>query len=361
MKKRNYAKCAAALVLAGVLALTGCGDKNAVSAKNATVANLNQLEVEKLVTLPEYKGVALTDTASVQVSDEEVDMYLQGLRDKVESFHVYSGEVKDGDTVNIDYVGTIDGVAFDGGTASSQLLGIGSGSFIEGFESGLVGTKVGETVALNLSFPEGYRAADLAGKDCVFTVTVNYILSAITDENVSALDETYTSAEAYLTDTKDMMQSYYDYQSESSLKTDVAQYLIDNSEFKELPDSLVQDFIRIYKAELTSEAATLGMTLEDLMQASYGIEASQVDATFRTWCESLTKETLVLQAIANAENLNVTEEEVQAQLAEAESEETTASEIADMSEEDKTALVRLNMMRNKVYDFLLENANISQQ
>ncbi len=75
--------------------LTGCGDKNAVSAKNATVGNLNQLEVEKLVTLPEYKGVALTDTASVQVSDEEVDMYLQGLRDKVESYHVYSGEVKD--------------------------------------------------------------------------------------------------------------------------------------------------------------------------------------------------------------------------------------------------------------------------
>ncbi len=195
----------------------------------------------------------------------------------------------------------------------------------------------------------------------MFTVTVNYILSAITDENVSALDETYTSAEAYLTDTRDMMQSYYDYQSESSLKTDVAQYLIDNAEFKELPESLVQDFIRIYKAELTSEAATYGMTLEDLMQASYGIEASQVDATFRTWCESLTKETLVLQAIANAENLNVTDEEVQAQLAEAESEETTASEIADMSKEDRTALVRLNMMRNKVYDFLLENANISQQ
>ncbi len=356
----NTVRSAAALVLAGVMALTGCGDKNAASAKNATLANLNQVEVEKLVTLPEYKGIALTDTVSVEVSDEEVEMYLQNLRDKVESFHIYSGEVKDGDTVNIDYVGTIDGVAFDGGTASSQLLGIGTGTFIEGFESGLIGTRVGETVDLNLSFPEEYRATDLAGKDCVFTVTVNYILSAITDENVNALDESYSSAATYLTDTKDMMQSYYDYQAETSLKSDLAQFLLDNTEYKEVPESLVQDFVRIFTNELKSEAESSNMTLEDMMKTTYGIEADQVDAQIKSQCENLAKEILVLQAVANVENLNVTDEEVQAQLAEAESEETTASEIADMTKEDRLAVVRLNMMREKVYDFLLENANISR-
>ena len=358
MMLESKIKKTAALLLVGVLALTGCG-KDKASAVEENVANIEQMDVAKYVTLPEYKGIALTETAAIQVSDADVESYLQTVRNNAEAFHLYSGSVKDGDTVNIDYVGTIDGVAFDGGTASGQLLGIGSHSFIDGFEDGLIGASVGDTVDLNLSFPEGYRAADLAGKACVFTVTVNYILDGLTDENVAKLDEGYTSAQAYVEDTKAMMQDYYDYQADSTAKMDIAQYLIDNATFSSIPESLKADFVRLYKDELESEAKDQGMSLEDYMNTYYGIAADQIDATVENWSESLVKEAIILQAIANAEDLNVTAEEVQEQLSKAESEEGTASEVEGMAEGDRKSLVRLNMMRDKVYEFLRANANIS--
>lgn len=133
-----------------------------------------ETKLSKYVDLCDYNGIEVdtsTDefTESIQaVIDEDVvqnDLYV--IKD--------SGEIKDGDTVNIDYEGKKDGVAFDGGTAQGYDLTIGSGSFIDGFEDGLVGVSVGETVDLNLTFPKEYQAEDLAGQDVVFTVKVNYI------------------------------------------------------------------------------------------------------------------------------------------------------------------------------------------
>ena len=148
------------------LGLTGCGEKDRILYKSV---NLN-----KFVELADYKNIKVDTTSdeckkvydSVVAADvEDLDLYVQ----KTE------GKVAKGDTANIDYGGKKDGVAFEGGTAKGHDLEIGSNSFIDGFEEGLIGVEIGSTVDLNLTFPENYQSTDLAGKDVVFTVKVNYV------------------------------------------------------------------------------------------------------------------------------------------------------------------------------------------
>ena len=154
------------MVTATVLGLVGCGKK----AKR----QLYNDKLSKYITLADYKGLKV-DTKS----DEFKKYYDNMISSDVSSNNLYvkktEGTVANGDTANIDYTGKKDGVAFDGGTAEGYDLKIGSNSFIDGFESGLIGKKIGDTVDLNLKFPENYNSAELAGKAVVFTVKINYV------------------------------------------------------------------------------------------------------------------------------------------------------------------------------------------
>ena len=157
------------LILMGVMAVTllaGCGEK-----KDRIL--YSDFNLKKNVTLAEYKGIEV-DTASKEFKK----LYDDVIANDVSSNNLYvkktDGTVADKDTVNIDYVGKKDGVAFEGGTANGYDLTIGSNSFIDGFESGLIGKEIGSTVDLNLTFPKEYQSEELAGKDVVFTVKINY-------------------------------------------------------------------------------------------------------------------------------------------------------------------------------------------
>ena len=154
------------MVTATVLGLAGCGKK----AKR----QLYNDKLSKYITLADYKGLKV-DTKS----DEFKEYYGNMISSDVSSNNLYvkktEGTVANGDTANIDYTGKKDGVAFDGGTAAGYDLTIGSNSFIDGFETGLIGKKIGDTVDLNLKFPENYSSAELAGKAVVFTVKINYV------------------------------------------------------------------------------------------------------------------------------------------------------------------------------------------
>ena len=154
------------MVTATVLGLAGCGKK----AKR----QLYNDKLSKYITLADYKGLKV-DTKS----DEFKKYYGNMISSDVSSNNLYvkktEGTVANGDTANIDYTGKKDGVAFDGGTAAGYDLTIGSNSFIDGFESGLIGKKIGDTVDLNLKFPENYSSTELAGKAVVFTVKINYV------------------------------------------------------------------------------------------------------------------------------------------------------------------------------------------
>ena len=195
MKKRILA---AGLCVVMALSMAACGKddkgKTASSGNVGSVANskadMTGTEYASKVTLGEYKGKKVGES-TVNVDEETIKkinclLITSGYFD-VDTSSVGKGEgtVETFDIVNIDYVGKIDGEEFQGGSASDALLGIGTNSFITGFEDGLKGVKTGETVDLNLKFPENYENTEYAGKDAVFTVTVNYILE-VNDDFVKA-------------------------------------------------------------------------------------------------------------------------------------------------------------------------------
>lgn len=179
------------ITLLVISCLAGCGKKDRI---------LYNCNLSKYVDLGEYKGLVV-DTSS----DEFAKYYQDVLDSDSQSYDITtektSGTVKNGDTANIDYVGKKDGVAFEGGTAKGYDLTIGSGTFIPGFEEGLIGKEIGSTVDLNLTFPESYSSEELAGADVVFTVKINSV------EGTPPIEEMYekvgfSSAEEYEKDVK---------------------------------------------------------------------------------------------------------------------------------------------------------------
>jgi len=337
------------MVVYAVMALTGCGKKEIL------ISDLKDVKVEKYVTLPDYRNMSVTQPQKEEVTDSDVEDFIWEKIDAVSELHEMTGTVENEDMINIDYAGTIDGTAFEGGTKRGALLKIGSGSFIDGFEEGLVGVEVGETKDLFLKFPEDYYVAEMAGKDCVFAVTVNYILTPVSDENVNMVDAGYTSAETYRADAREVLEGLEDYKYELQLKSNIATALIQSCTYEEIPQTLIDDFESRVREDLETSAASAGMSLEQYMAEYNYVEAGSVDNAIDANALYCAKEGLALQAIANQEEFVVSDEEL----------ETTLSELASKagvssSEEYLTAMnldkeeARVNLLYNKVYDALVE-------
>lgn len=339
MKKKVMA---ALLMLCMASIVTGCGKEN------IKIADLKDTEVEKYVTLPDYKNLQVERPEKIEITDAYVKSYISNRVDAVSDLHELTGTVENGDVVNIDYAGTIDGTAFQGGTAQGQLLEIGSDSFIDGFEDGLIGASVGETKQLSLKFPDDYRSADVAGKDCVFAVKINYILSELTDENVNLVDPGYESAEAYREDAKNMLVEYTEYQYERELENSIASNLIAGSTYEEIPESLIEDYESSLRTDFENAAKEAGVSLEEYMTNTYYIAADSLDDEMRTIAERCAREGLALQAIAKQEGISVTDEELDAAIAE------YAAASGDAGEEPEKENVRVNLLYDKVYTFLAD-------
>ena len=170
--------CLCAVLAAAVV--SGCSKQESADKKTIPVE------------LGEYKGVTYTP-ASTEVTDEDVDAQIQAMLDRYPTMNSVDRAAQQGDTVNIDYVGKLDGVAFDGGSATGTDLELGSGMFIDGFEDGLVGASKGDKLNLDLTFPDPYtNNPDLAGKAVVFEVTVNDVKESIPAELNEEFVTSYT-------------------------------------------------------------------------------------------------------------------------------------------------------------------------
>ncbi len=344
MKKRMMTAVALICMMS---MLTGC------EKSNVTLANLADTAVEKYVVLPDYKNLELTRPEKLEITDDYVKSYINNRINSIEEMHEMTGTVENGDVVNIDYAGTIDGTAFEGGTAQSQLLEIGSGSFIAGFEEGLVGAQVGETKELALRFPENYGYAEFAGKDCTFVVKINYILAELTDDNVGLVEMGYESAESYREITRAMLTEYTQYEYERELENSIATALMEGCTFKEMPKSLTEDYESSLRADFENAAEQMGETLEEYMTETYQITADNMDDELYAIARQGAREALVIQAIANAEGISVSEEEVDAMSVSyiELGEEGTLGE--ESEEEVNKDMIRVNLLYDKVYDFLL--------
>ena len=336
-------------------------DTTAAEAVTAVGGYMKDLNAEDYVTLGEYKGVEVT-LDEPEITDEYLDGYIEYVQqNNAVSTPVTDRAVEMGDVVNIDYVGKIDGVAFDGGSAQGSDLTIGSGQFIDGFEDGCIGMKVGETKDVEATVPDPYKNnPDLAGKVAVFTVTVNSIsveeIPELTDEYVQSLSlEGCTNVEEYRAYVYDVLleQQQESYESD---KADLAyEKVAAECEFKDAPEAMVTRMNNTLTSNLSSYASMYGVDLGTYVSAMYGGTAEEYETTLLEQSKMMAQHYLMMQAIADREGLSVSDEELEEQLSQ------EAQDYGYETVEEYKSLVdveafREYLMTQKVLAFLGENA-----
>ncbi|MBQ8306021.1 MAG: trigger factor [Blautia sp.] len=259
-------------------------------------------DLSKYIKLPEYKGLELTRQVE-EVTEESIEQRLQDeMTDYQES--VADATVENGDTAVIDFVGTKDGVEFDGGSAEGYYLEIGSGTFIPGFEEGLVGMKVGETKDLDITFPEDYGVEDLNGAAVVFKVTIEDILRTpeLTDEWVAENIEECSTIDEYRAKVAGEMQEEAEESADSDLRQNAWYEVQEGSEILEYPEEEIQKQKDLIDSEYTAYAEDGGMTLDEFIE-SQGFDKETYESEKQTYAEMMVKQLLIAQAVLDAEGI----------------------------------------------------------
>ena len=354
MKRKIYTVAA---VFVSSLFLTACGSKE----------YLKDIKAEKYVTLGNYMGLEAS-ADMMEITDDYVEGYINSnfLEPKAETVPVTGRPVQEGDIANIDFAGYQDGVAFEGGTGAGYDLTIGSGQFIDGFEAGLIGVEIGEQVSLNLTFPDPYTNPELAGQPVVFEVTVNSISEKkypeLTDELVQQLsEEGYNVGQCQTAaELNDWVYNLY-YQSalsayENEIETTMASTIMNDSTFQDPPEEMVDRFVESIENNMSSRAASYGMTLAQYMLYQ-GMDEDAYRAAFEEEGTQMAQRYIMYQAIADNEGLNPTEEEVAEEISAIMTVYGYASE-EELKENVDEESLKEDMMRKKVLAFLKENGNI---
>ncbi|MCI9535896.1 MAG: trigger factor [Lachnospiraceae bacterium] len=314
------------------------------------------VDLGEVTSLGEYKGLKV-DRMSTEVTDEELNTRIQSILDaNPEYVAITDRAAKEGDIVDIDYVGMKDGVAFEGGTSEGYKLELGSGSFIDGFEEGLVGAKTGEERSLNLTFPEQYHSEELAGQAVVFDVTVNGIeekRDAVLDDNFVQRMSDFTTVDEFKADTRADLESEKGIMADQQLETDIFLAAVENSQFS-LNEEAVNQQYENQMAYLTSMVQMYGMTMEDYAQMS-DMTTEEMEKDLRDNVETSIKVQLLVKAIAEKEGLQV-EDADREELA-----EMYYMSVEELQEAYGKDAVDEVAMSNKVKTFLKDNASINQQ
>lgn len=333
----------------------------------ADEAYLDYLNVDDYVELGEYAGVEVTLEAPF-VSNEQVESYIQSaLRNNSVKQEVTDRAAQMGDVTDINFVGRIDGVAFDGGTADNYELTLGSNSFISGFEDGVAGMKIGETKDLNLTFPDPYKNnPDLAGSPVVFTVTLNKIYEYVTPELDDAfvaglgIEDVATVMEyrQYVYDElMEEARSQYDIRLESA----VLGAVYENAVVKATPEAMAERYYDRLVSNMTYQASMYGMDLESMMLYFYGMGPEQYEEDMRASAQEAAEQILMMQAIAEQEGMTVSDEEMEADLADRASQ--YGYESVDAYKEalgNEVKGYREFMMSDRVTAYLIDHAKITQ-
>lgn len=315
------------------------------------------------VELGSYKGLKATRYTH-KVTDEEIDSRIQQDVEKETTMaDVTDRPVQNGDTVNLNYAGTVDGVAFEGGTAENQTLEIGSGHFIPGFEEQMVGMNVGGEKDLNVQFPKEYHAENLAGKDAVFHVKVNGIQVKVKPEldddfaaDVSDFNTFAEYKEGIVKELSDRAQQNADVQVEN----DLVQQAVDAADC-DIPDQMIEDEIDMMIREMKLRMMYQGFKYEDYLKYT-GQTEEQIREMYRSEARNRVKMQLVLEAMVKAEKVEPTEEDVEKVIADEakrmgrETEDFKAS----LSDRQKEAM-KENAAIRKVVDIIKENAQIEDK
>lgn len=350
---------------------TGAQQQNVSSGEWAEdpTAFLSGITAADYVTLPEDRSSIPVEAAKPQeVTEEAVESLINNVRSIGE-------EVHDGDTVNINYIGMMDGQQFQGGTANGQYLTIGSGSYIDGFESGLIGAKVGETVTLDLKFPDPYENnPDYAGKDVQFIVTVNNVylaeLPELNDEYVVGLGlhdsfgKAITTVDEYRVFVKAYMEEQYESNYNDEVYSGIMEWLDQNSTYAgELPKAMVDRYNESLVSQITDEALQYGMDLETYMTNAYGTTGDGYLSMIREAAEQQVKYLLLLGAVAEEEDLQIPDDALETKLMDILEQDGMAEQgytSIDSFTMDERESYREYLMRLDVLEFLKKSAVITE-
>lgn len=275
-----------------------------------------KVTVEPEVELGDYKGLEV-EKEDTEVTEEDLNKAIEAdLARKAELVVKEEGEVAEGDVVNLDFDGYVNEEAFEGGKAEGYDLEIGSGQFIPGFEEQLVGTKVGDEKDVTVTFPEEYHAEELAGKEAVFKVKINEVKSKevpeLDDEMAKELDESVDSVDAYKEKYKKDLQEQKTLQAENNMKESLIAQAVENAKV-DIPEAMINTELDRMMQEFEQRIAQQGLNLELYYQFS-GQTEEQLKESMKADAEARVKTNLTLAAIAKAENIEISDTDVDAEL-----------------------------------------------
>lgn len=321
------------------------------------------------ITLGDYSQFNVTLTISSEITDADVKEYIDGQLEAHSTLREVTDRVcQNGDTINIDFVGTLDGVAFDGGTAKGSETVLGSGGFIPGFEEGIVGMAIGETKTVDATFPEDYMSEELAGKTAQFAITLNSIEETVIPEyNDAFVRENFDMAtlpefEAYV---REVLREERDAEILGEKQAGILTQLVDGATVIKYPEGVVEDYMfqQIDSARFYG-AMYYGMEYSEFIPAALGISAYEYEAQVREGSEAAVKQELALFAVYTAEGLSATEAEREA-TKQTYLEEYGAENIEELcsslgvSEEYFENTVTFTLAFEKTMDFLMEKTTFT--
>ena len=338
----------------------------AVAAPEIDVKDINEkgitliavVAVKPDVNLGDYKGITFKKI-EYNVKDEDVDNELKRLQERNSRLvDVTDRAVETGDTVNIDYSGSVDGVKFDGGTAEKQDLTIGSGAFIPGFEDQIIGMKIGEEKDINVKFPDEYHAENLKGKDSVFHIVLHGIkkkeLPEINDEFIK--DSTGTeSLETYKKETRERLEKQNKDRADREIEDEIVKKITDNATM-EIPDALIEGQIDRMVRETEYRLSYQGLKLDDYLKY-IGQTKEQFRAGYKEQAEKQVKSQLVIQKIIEVEKIEATDADVEERLKEmAEKQGKKVPDLKGNMDARQLDYIKDEIVIKKLFD-LLKNEN----
>lgn len=314
-------------------------------------------DVSKYVTIGEYKGLELTRT-SQPVTDDDVQAEINyNLEDN--GSEVKDGTVENGDTVTINFTGTIDGKEFDGGSAEDYELVVGDGEMIDGFEDGIVGMKSGETKELDLTFPDDYYEESVAGKAVVFKVTLQKFTrpAELTDEWVAENTE-YKTVDEYRAAVKTQLEDTAVQTADYELYSDAWNEVQAASEIKDYPKEDVDAAKKSYQELNEKYVKDAGMEMDDFLE-SQGMSEEDYESECQQYAESKVEQNLIVQGIMDAEGLSIDDEETQ-KLKDDLIKEYGFASIDEMIETYGEQEVNESLALLRVERFIVDNANVTE-
>lgn len=316
------------LLCSSMISIAGCGNSKTTAPESTTetdtgktitsteLLKASDYNIDDYVKLPEdYMSLSVELNGNYEATEEGTVSYINDILSSYSNYEkTTEKKVKDGSFINIDYEGKVDGKSFDGGTATGYELEIGSDTFIDGFEDQLIGKKVGETVTVNVTFPEDYTAEEVAGKAAVFTVKINSIdekktvtYDNLTDEFVEQnFSDTYNVKTK--TDFYDTMKSEYENTLESNKESDtqdaVLTKLEETSEVT-FPDGLLDKRVEDYINSVKDSATSAEVTYEEYLSTYYSMDEATFNEEVRSSVEASLKDELILEAIVKNEDVSI--------------------------------------------------------